>query len=104
VRGLGGLRLVEQIPLRLGNDPRLVRRQQPVDGCRRDGHYLPRKSTARFSTKAATPSRKSSVCDASVWRSASSSSCWASVLLAASSKSRFVSAIARVGPAASSAA
>ena len=31
-------RIVEQVPLRLRDDPRLVRRQQPVDGGNRDAH------------------------------------------------------------------
>ena len=56
---------------------------------------------SRFSRKAATPSRKSSVCVAAVWSWASSSSCSSSVLVSARSKSRLVMPTPRVGIAAS---
>ena len=61
---------------------------------------LPRNSGARFSRNAATPSRKSSVCVACDWSSASSPSCSSSVAVTAFANSFFVSPIARVGAAA----
>src|SRR5581483_2705129 len=60
----------------------------------------PVKRGSRFSRKAATPSRKSSVFVAALCSSASSASCSSSVAVGAASKRRFVSPIPAVGPAA----